>query len=73
MCPECPTKDPQVKSCWLNKLESGLKVIQGLNGVTTSSTLLVPTFVWSLQYYLKLMLTVRYSELSQGCCPRDPL
>jgi len=31
-----------------------------------------PVVVWNQQNYLKLMLTVRYSKFSYGCCPRNP-
>jgi len=37
--------------------------------VTTSPTLLGPALVWSQHNYLKLLLTMRYFESSQGCCP----
>ena len=40
---------------------------------TTHPTLLGPVLVWSQQnYYLRLLLPVKYSESSQGCCHRDP-
>jgi len=47
-------------------------VVQGLGRVTASPTLLDPVLVWSQQNYLKLLLTVRYSKLSCGCCARNP-
>ena len=62
MCPECPTKDWRGKFCWLSPRESGPEVVQGLVGVTTSPTLLGPVLLWSLQNYVKLLLTVRYSK-----------
>ena len=42
--------------------ESDPEVVQGPGGVITSPTLLGPVFLWSLQNYVKLMLTVRYSK-----------
>ena len=66
MYPECSTKD---WSCWLNPRENGAEVVQGLGGVTTSPTLFGPVLVWSQQNYPKLLLTVRYSKSSLGCCP----
>ena len=47
-------------------------VVQGLDGVTASPTLLGPVLVWSQQNYLRLLLTVRYSKFSYGCCLRNP-
>ena len=52
--------------------ESNPKVFQGLGGVIAYLTLLGPILVWSQHNYLKLLLTVRYSKSSYGCCPRDP-
>ena len=72
MYPECPTKCWRRISCGLNPRESGPVVVQGLSGVTASPTLLGSVLVWSHQNCLKLLLTVRYSTSSQGCCPRDP-
>ena len=68
--PECPTKDWWGNSCWLNPWESGPNVIQGPGGVTSSPTLLGPVFVWRQQNYLKLLLIVKFSKSSYGCCPR---
>jgi len=48
--------------------ESDPEVVQSLGGVTASPNLLGPVLVWSQQNYLKLLLTVRYSKLSYGCC-----
>ena len=61
---EYPTKDWRSKSSWLNQWKSGLEVIQGLAGVTTSPTLLGLVLVWSQQNYLRLLLIVRYSKSS---------
>jgi len=72
MYPERPTKDWWDKLFWLNPRESDPDVVQGLGGVTASPTLLCPVLVWSQQNYLKLLLTVRYSKFSYGCCPRNP-
>jgi len=52
--------------------ESGQEVVQEPGGVTTCPTLVRPVIVWSQQYYLKLLLTVRYSEPFWVGCPRDP-
>ena len=71
MYPECPKKDCWGKPCRLNPRESDPDAVQGLGGVTASPTLLGPILVWSQQNYLKLLLTVRYSKFSYGCCPRN--
>ena len=52
MCPECPRKELQGKSCWLHTKESGPEVVQGPGGVTTSPTLLGHVLLWSQQNYL---------------------
>ena len=49
MYPECPTKDWWGKPCWLNPWERDPDVVQGLDGVTASPTLLGPVLVWSQQ------------------------
>jgi len=67
--PECPAEDWLGKFCWLNPRENGAEVVQGLGGVTASPILLGPVLVWSQQNYLKLLLTVKYSKSSKGCCP----
>ena len=69
MYPQCPTKDWWGKCCWLNPRESHPNVVQGPGGVTSSPTLLGPVLVWSQQNYLKLLLIVRFSKSSYGCCP----
>ena len=66
-CPECATKNWRGKR-WLNLRESGPDV-QRLGWMTTSPTLLGHVLVWRQQNYLKLQLTVRYSESSWYCCP----
>jgi len=67
--PECPTEDWWGKSCWLNPRESDPNIDQGPGGVTSSLTLLGPVLVWNQQNYLKLLLIVRFSKSSYGCCP----
>jgi len=41
----------------------------GLGGVTASLILLGPVLMCSQQNYLQLLLTVKYSKFSCGCCP----
>ena len=72
MFPGCHRKDWRGKTCWLNPRESGPGVVQWTGGVTTSPTLLGHVLVWNQQNYLRLPLTVRYSESSQSCCSRNP-
>ena len=62
--PECPTKYWRDKSCWLSPRQSESEVVQGLDGVTTSPTLLGHVLVWSQQNYQRLLLTERYSKSS---------
>ena len=72
MWPECPTKDRRATFFWLNSQESSPEVVQGQVQVTTPPTLLGPVLVWSQQNFLKLLMAVRYSKSSWGCCPSDP-
>ena len=64
-----PNENWQGKPCLLNPRGSDLDVVQGLDGVTASPTLLGPVLVWSQQNYLKLLLTVRYSKFSMDVAP----
>jgi len=67
--PECPTEDWWGKPCWLDPRESDPDHVQGLSGVTASPILLGPVLMCRQEIYLKLLLTVRYSNFSYICCP----
>jgi len=64
-----PNENWQGNRCLLNPRGSDLDVVQGLDGVTASPTLLGPVLVWSQQNYLNLLLTMRYSKFFYGSCP----
>ena len=69
-CPWCSRKDRWGTLCWLRHRESVPEVAQWPRGDY------IFDLAWSrlrVQNYYRLLKTVRYSEPSWGCCPRDPL
>jgi len=69
MCPGCPTKDWQGKSCWLHPPKRGQEVNQGPGDVITCPIWLGPISLGSQQNYQILLLIVTHFKTFYGFIP----